>query len=356
MQLKDLRQDWIIFKAISGSKAYGLDLPTSDTDIKGVFYLPRHRFYALDYAPQVSDEKNDEVYYELKRFVDLLYKNNPNLLELLSTPEEMILYRHPVLDHLDTGLFLSKKCRDTFAGYAQTQIRKAKGLNKKIHNPVAKERKSILHFCYVLKGQGTEPFLQWLDRNGLVQENCGLVNLPHMKNLYALFYDTSEHLGYRGVMQKETATDVILSSIPKGEQPVNHLYFHQDGYMKYCKDYKEYWDWVAKRNEARYQNTLAHGKNYDAKNMMHTFRLLDMAIEILRDEKVRVRRPNREELLRIRSGHYQYEALIEQANEKLEQVNYWYERSKLPEEPDKEKIEEVLVKMREELYILESGF
>jgi predicted nucleotidyltransferase len=158
MQLKDLRQDWIIFKAISGSKAYGLDLPTSDTDIKGVFYLPRHRFYALDYAPQVSDEKNDEVYYELKRFVDLLYKNNPNLLELLSTPEEMILYRHPVLDHLDTGLFLSKKCRDTFAGYAQTQIRKAKGLNKKIHNPVAKERKSILHFCYVLKGQGTEPF------------------------------------------------------------------------------------------------------------------------------------------------------------------------------------------------------
>jgi hypothetical protein len=126
--------------------------------------------------------------------------------------------------------------------------------------------------------------------------------------------------------------------------------------MKYCKDYKEYWDWVDKRNEARYQNTLAHGKNYDAKNMMHTFRLLDMAIEILRDEKVLVRRPNREELLRIRSGHYSYEDLIEQANEKLEQVNYWHEQSKLPEEPDQEKIEEVLVKMREALYEQEGGF
>lgn len=340
----------MLLKAISGSKAYGLDLPSSDTDIKGIFYLPKNQFYGLDYVPQLNDEKNDEVYYELKRFVELLNKNNPNLLELLNTPEEMVLHRHPIMDRLTTGLFLSKKCRDTFAGYAQAQIRKAKGLNKKIHNPVAKERKSILHFCYVFKDQGTESFLKWLDRKGYQQEFCGLVNVPHMKNLYALFYDKKKELGYRGVMQKETATDVILSSVPKGEKAVNYLYFNQDGYVKYCKDYMEYWDWVAKRNEARYQNTLAHGKNYDAKNMMHTFRLLDMAIEILRDEQVVVRRPNREELLQIRSGHFSYETLIEKANEKIEEVNYWYEKSNLPKEPDREKIEEVLVKMREELY------
>ena len=29
----------ILFECISGSRAYGLDLPTSDTDIKGVFAL-----------------------------------------------------------------------------------------------------------------------------------------------------------------------------------------------------------------------------------------------------------------------------------------------------------------------------
>ncbi|MEM8892659.1 MAG: nucleotidyltransferase domain-containing protein, partial [Bacteroidota bacterium] len=37
-QLKE--RDLILLECISGSKAYGLDTPTSDTDIKGVFYLP----------------------------------------------------------------------------------------------------------------------------------------------------------------------------------------------------------------------------------------------------------------------------------------------------------------------------
>ena len=31
----------IIFECISGSRAYGLDTPTSDTDIRGVFILPK---------------------------------------------------------------------------------------------------------------------------------------------------------------------------------------------------------------------------------------------------------------------------------------------------------------------------
>ncbi len=40
--------------------------------------------------------------------------------------------------------------------------------------------------------------------------------------------------------------------------------------------------------------------NYDAKNMMYVFRLLNMAEEIARYKKVNVRRPEREYLLKIR--------------------------------------------------------
>ena len=39
--------DAILFEAISGSKAYGLDTPASDTDIKGVFVAPREMFLSL---------------------------------------------------------------------------------------------------------------------------------------------------------------------------------------------------------------------------------------------------------------------------------------------------------------------
>ena len=67
---------------MSGSRAYGTNLPHSDTDLKGVFVLPEHQFYGLDYVSQVANETNDEVFYELRRFEELLLKNNPTVLEL----------------------------------------------------------------------------------------------------------------------------------------------------------------------------------------------------------------------------------------------------------------------------------
>lgn len=50
MTINDLRtKGLIILECISGSKAYGLDTPTSDTDIKGVFILPKEDYYGLNY-------------------------------------------------------------------------------------------------------------------------------------------------------------------------------------------------------------------------------------------------------------------------------------------------------------------
>ena len=45
----------LLFECISGSKAYGLDTSQSDTDLKGVFYLPKDLFYGLEYIPQVNN-------------------------------------------------------------------------------------------------------------------------------------------------------------------------------------------------------------------------------------------------------------------------------------------------------------
>ena len=162
----------LLFECISGSKAYGLDTPQSDTDLKGVFYLPKDQFYGLEYIPQVNNETNDEVYYELGRFVELLCKNNPNILELLASPNECILYIHPLMDKLNIDMFLSKVCKDTFAGYALTQIRKARGYKKKVVNPIEKERKTILDFCYIMDNYQSIPIKDWLNKNGLIQECC----------------------------------------------------------------------------------------------------------------------------------------------------------------------------------------
>ena len=125
MTIQDLHtHNLILFEVISGSKSFGLNTPTSDTDIKGVYYLHKAQFYGLHYIPQISNETNDEVYYELGRFVELLLKNNPNILEILASPADCILYKHPLMERLQLQDFLSKLCKDSFAGYAMTQIKK----------------------------------------------------------------------------------------------------------------------------------------------------------------------------------------------------------------------------------------
>lgn len=351
MTIQELKeQNLIVLECISGSKAYGLDVPGSDTDIRGVFVLPQERILGLDYIEQVANPTNDVVYYELGRFLDLLSKNNPNILELIACPEDMMLQKHPIMEALTPDLFLSKKCKYTFAGYALAQIKKARGLNKKIVNPVGKRKKTILEFCYVLQENKAIPLNKWLKIKNLGQSDCGLVNINHAKSIYGIYADPTGTMGYKGIMKKENATTVLLTSVPKNERLEGYLYFNQDGYVKYCKDYKEYWEWVENRNEARYENNLTHGKAYDSKNMMHTFRLLNMALEILESQKIQVRRPDREFLLSIRKGEWQYEDLLAMVEQKLELIDLACKKSLLPEKPSRQRINQLLVDLRSQFY------
>ena len=91
MTIEELRKSgWIAFEYIRGSHAYGLNTETSDVDMGGVFILPNDYLMGLrsHYIEQVSDDKNDTVYYEInghltqrERFK--LQGFNPNYVDLL---------------------------------------------------------------------------------------------------------------------------------------------------------------------------------------------------------------------------------------------------------------------------------
>lgn len=352
MTIDELKsRNLIIFEAVSGSRAYGLEGPQSDTDIRGVFIMPQEDFYGFDYVEQVTDETNDTVYYELKKFISLLARNNPTVLEMLYSPEQCIRVEHPLFTRIKGEELLTKLCSDSFAKYAASQVKRARGLNKKIVNPMPKERKGVLDFCYVTAGGKTVAFKEWLSGKGFKEEWCGLAKLEHFRDSYALFY--SEELSRGGVLRKSDSQDVFVTNIPKGMEPVAYLHFNRDGYKRFSKEYAEYWQWVEKRNEQRYQSTVNHGKNYDAKNMMHTFRLLTMAKEIARDGKFQVRRvEDREFFLSIKAGDFEYDELLGMADELIAEVEELFAQSQLPDSSDMALLERLLVEIRQEFYSL----
>jgi predicted nucleotidyltransferase len=122
-------EQYLLFKAIVGSKAYGLDLPTSDTDIRGIYLQPNEYRLGFGYKEQLNDSANDIVYYELNRFVSLLMGNNPNIIENLFVPEDKILLFderiRPLYDNRHK--FLTKKIKYTFGGICCISNQESKG-------------------------------------------------------------------------------------------------------------------------------------------------------------------------------------------------------------------------------------
>jgi hypothetical protein len=228
MTYKQLKQQsqFILLDCISGSTAYNLNVAGSDVDKKGIFILPQKQLYGFSFIDQVANESNDEVYFEIRRFLELLTKNNPNILELLSTPQQFVLSRHPLMDLIKPECFLSKLCLETFAGYAQTQIKKARGLNKKINKPMDSERKTVPDFCYIANGSGTFALKDWLKENHFEQQDCGLVKLNHFRDAYLLYHD-GEAVRYRGIVSGTDADDVQVSQVPRETKSLAVMHFNK---------------------------------------------------------------------------------------------------------------------------------
>lgn len=353
---------YLIYEVIAGSKAYGLDLPTSDTDIRGIYMLPNEYLLGKGYSEQINNPTNDIVYYELNRFVHLLEQNNPNILEELFVPDNKVLFKSPkILPLLNSReRFLTTKCRNTFGGYSISQIKKARGLNKKIVNPVDKERKTPLDFCYIFEKEDGYTMLanQWLNKHKIKQEWCGLAELPNGEQIYKLYVDrlaevkndnpryaSIETNNFRGIVEPDS-NELRHSEIPKGHTLEAFLYYNLNGYSQYCKEYKEYWGWVDKRNPVRYNDNAKHGKGYDGKNLMHCLRMLDMAIEVAQGKGVNLVRPDREWLLSVRRGEASYDEIIELIEQKRIQMDEAFEKSSLPSHVNYKFVHDLLLEIR----------
>lgn len=344
----------ILFKAIVGSQAYGTSTPESDVDVKGVYIDDLDDLLGSSQSDQLNIT-DDETYYEIKNFLNLCSNGKVNALELLYIPDEFILEKHPIWDMIveQKEMFLTKKCKNSFIGFAIDQIKRASGLEKKMNWEKSRtERKTIHDFCYVVQDGGKSiPLQEYLDLHDITQDICGLAKINHMPNNYSLVW--SFHDKFRGI-GNENSNDVNLSSIPKqyADYPTLVMSFNKDAYSIHCKEYREYCEWLEKRNKARYVDYNAHGQQYDGKNLLHTTRLLDVAAEIPVLKTIQIRRPNAEYLLKIRRGEVDLKIIIENAENKIKEIDTLYDNCDLPDKVDMQKVEELLIKIRKQFYNL----
>jgi predicted nucleotidyltransferase len=143
----NLRQ-YIIYKCIVGSRAYGLDVAHSDLDLRGIYLPPARLHWSLYGIPeQIEVKETDECYWELQKFLILALKANPNVLEVLYTP--LVEQKNEIADALlqNRHRLLSKLVYQTYNGYVLSQFRK---LEQDLRTTGALKWKHVMHLVRLL--------------------------------------------------------------------------------------------------------------------------------------------------------------------------------------------------------------
>lgn len=116
---------FIMFRCVVGSRAYGLETDASDWDRRGIYLPPAEVHWSLAGVPeQLEDDTTQECYWELRKFLELALKSNPNVLDCLWSP--LVEHATPLARELLElrGAFLSKLAYATYNGYVLSQFKK----------------------------------------------------------------------------------------------------------------------------------------------------------------------------------------------------------------------------------------
>lgn len=128
-----------IYVTKHGSHAYGLNTESSDLDIKGVFVANMENYLGFLSKPEQIEEHvpNDLVIYEISKFFKLAADCNPNIVEVLWTDEEDIIYCNDLGRSVKDlrQQFLSQRAKFTFSGYAIAQLKRIKNHYRWIKDP-----------------------------------------------------------------------------------------------------------------------------------------------------------------------------------------------------------------------------
>lgn len=355
----------IIFETVVGSRAYGTNLDeTADYDRSGVMIPDVNYFYGLEKFEQYQGfPEKDRTIYDIRKAIKLISDNNPNMLDLLFSPEKCIItsskYWQTVKDN--ANLFISKRARHTFSGYAMAQLQRIKTHRRFLLDPIkvkptrelfglksssifpTSQLKAIVYSVLgdFLKTEEKENFLSELDD----------IYADYIIPLFGRYIKEDRKtiaLEYLQLGIKSNAN--ILTSL--GESYIKDEFLEEANkelkYYQANKEWEQFEQWKKHRNKSRAELEIKFG--YDTKHAMHLCRLYRMGKEILESGKVNVDRTNidAEELRDIRKGAWTYERLEEYSQQMDCELDRLYKISTLQKYPQIQKINDLCVSVCEQ--------
>lgn len=300
----------LIIAGYGGSYAYGTNSDSSDIDIRGIYVNPIDELLGITPdSEQKIDTQTDTVIYSFHKMIKLLADCNPNTIELLGLRPQDYLYLTEAGQLLldNRQLFLSKKAIRTFGNYAASQLNRL--VNK--------------------SGRG---------KDNLVGNEVRSIN-------NALSSFSSRYKGYAGDysgIEVSTDGDDIMLSLHLEKLPIKIVMQMLNELASIDKDYTK---------SSRNSKAIEHNKL--SKHMMHLLRLYMMGIDILeKGEIITYRADEHDMLMSIRRGDYleddgmtptqEFEQLLAEYQARFNNATA---QTKLPDNPDYAKINELAVKI-----------
>jgi len=286
-----------IFECITGSRLYGTHTEISDYDFFGVAIPPQEvlldPFMNFEQKDKGFKDK-DKTIYALAQFFKLCADNNPNIIEMLFIPEQNIVHMddrwQQIIDN--RHLFVSKKARYSFSGYAVSQLHAIKRRRAWFIDPPAKKP---TRFEY------------------------GLPDAPLI---------SGEGLDAIAKIGKAYLHEAIADEI-----------YREVEYRTAKKKWDNYAMWKKNRNPARKALEDAHA--YDTKHAYHLFRLIEEGRQLLLTGEIKFPLQNAEFLLAIKNGLYSYEQVISEAEKIDLDFDQWHEESIIQYSADRKALTEL---------------
>ena len=308
----------IILLTLGGSHAYGTNVDTSDVDIRGCALNSKEELLTNKNFEQFIDNPTDTVIYSFNKIVSLFVNTNPNVIELLGCKQDHYIHLTQIGQELldNKKIFLSKRCINSFGGYANQQLMR---LKNNIARYSMSQSEKELHMLDSINSAMYEFASRYTDF-----EN-GNINLSIDKSDKADF-------------ETEIFMDVNLNHYP-------------------LRDYKSIWSEMNNIVKDYSKIGVRNKKKDDMhmnKHMMHLVRLYMMCIDILSKEEINTYRNEKELelLMSIRNGKYLQDGLVlnefwDILNEYTKEFNYAKENTSLPSKPNDKIITDFIMSVNE---------